>query len=87
MTKPQNVKKCARPGTDHLSSRVWPSTSSASLTTRPAAFLPRPGAAVPERISRTSQKIRRPAIAAVTAVISRVRMMRSATAASSVGQL
>jgi hypothetical protein len=39
---------------------------------------------VPERISRTSQRIRHPAIAAVATVISTVRVMRSATAASSV---
>jgi hypothetical protein len=30
MVKPQNVTKWAAPGTDHLSSLRWPSTSAAS---------------------------------------------------------
>ena len=85
MTKPQNVKKCASPGTDHLSSRRWPSTSPASLATRVPPGRPRSGAAAPEEIRLTSQRTRRPAITTVATVISRVRVMRRATTTSSVG--
>ena len=48
MVKPQNVNAWARPGTVHLRSRRWPTTSVASTS----AFLPqrlsRSGAGLPE---------------------------------------
>ena len=81
MTKPQNVKKCARPGTDHFSSLRWPKTSAASARSRAGAVL-RPGAAAPERISRDSHQTRRPATANASTVISRPRTSRTVTDSS-----
>ncbi len=41
--KPQKTKKCARPGTLHLSSRFWPNTSVICESRRWGASSSRPG--------------------------------------------
>ena len=87
MMKPQNVTKCAAPGTVHFSSFRWPNTSSAwTSTSRPTCertASTRSGAGCPARPSRPSHHRRRPAIAAAATVISRPRTILRATGTSS----
>src|SRR5919108_117024 len=52
MTKPQKVKKCARPGIGRLSSLRWPKTSTSSAHTRPQAPSRRSGAGLPAARAR-----------------------------------
>jgi hypothetical protein len=84
MMKPQNVRKWAAPGTDHLSSLRWPNTSVAwelrSLPTCSRAASNRSGAGWPAAPSRYSHHTRRPTIANATTVKTRPMMMRRATA-------
>ena len=79
MLKPQKVKKWATPGPAHLSSRFCPRTSSPTPSARVSGSCTRLLSAWPERISFMSQKIRRPATAAVTTSMSNARVRRSAT--------
>ncbi len=86
MMKPQNVAKCAIPGTVHFSSFRCPNTSTTWDRTSPAGFsrtiASRSGAGWPLAASRYSHHSRRPASANATAVRARPMMMRWATATS-----
>ena len=81
MTKPQKVKKWAMPGAFHLSSFFCPNTSTSWPLTRSPIWSVRPSAGRPERMSLTSQAIRRPATAAVISSIASARTIRRAPGA------
>ena len=67
--KPQKAKTCAMPGTVHLSSFRWPSTSVASASTRLGASDVRPTAGLPTRARDTRNQPRLRAKASRTTVI------------------
>src|SRR5947209_3511429 len=68
ITKPQKVKKWARPGMGRLSSLRWPKTSTSSAHRRGLRSLNRSGAGLPTATRRPSHHTRRPASAMATAV-------------------
>src|SRR5690242_12098730 len=86
IVKPQNVRKCATPGTVHFSSLRCPSTSAVSvLTSRPGCSrtaVTRSGAGCPVNASRFSHHSRRPAIASATTVSTSPTVIRTTTPAS-----
>ena len=53
--KPQNVRKCATPGTVQVSRLRWPNTSTSCARSRAPRPSVRPGAGRPLRIRRLSQ--------------------------------
>ena len=72
MKKPHIVKKCARPGIDHFSSRVCPKTSLIWVVMRVPRSSLRPCSSLvfwPDRIRFVSQRTRRAAKTSTTAVI------------------
>src|SRR6202012_3470605 len=69
MKKPHMVKKCARPGMDHLSRRRCPKTSETSAQTRWPGSSVCPGAGLPDVISLNNHRTRRAANAATTSVM------------------
>ncbi len=71
MKKPHMVKKWARPGIDHLSSRRCPSTSDSSAQIRPPTSSVRPETGWPDRVSLASQPTRRRASNPTIAVMPR----------------
>ena len=75
MMKPQNVTKCASPGTVHFSSFRCPNTSLACTSASRAGCLrvntSRSGAGCPARPSRPSHQNRRPAITTAATVSTR----------------
>src|SRR3954453_23525459 len=79
ITKPQNVKKCARPGTDHFRSLRWPNTSRTCAKTRAPRSSDRLVSGWPALISRYRKATRLPATARPTTVMSRPRMRRTST--------
>ena len=73
MKKPHIVKKCARPGIDHFSSRVCPNTSVICVVMRVPRWSLRPCSSLvfwPDRIRFVSQRTRFAANTSTTAVIS-----------------
>jgi len=90
MVKPQNVRKCATPGTVHFSSLRCPSTSVASTpASRPGCSrtaATRSGAGCPLNASRFSHQNRRPATASATTVSARPTVIRKTTRTSSVSR-
>ncbi len=65
------VKKCARPGIDHFSSRRWPKTSATWVQIRVPRSSVRPVAGCPDNVSLASQATRRTANTATIAVMPR----------------
>ncbi len=87
IVKPQNVRKCAVPGTVHFSSLRCPSTSVVS-TPRSVpgcarTVATRSGAGCPLNASRLSHHPRRPAIASASTVSSSPTVIRTTTRTSS----
>ncbi len=75
--KPHMVKKWARPGIDHRSSRVCPNTSMICVLIRSPRFSVRPVAGWPDRMRLVSQSTRLAAKISTTAVISMPSTRRS----------
>ena len=62
------VKKCARPGIDHFSSRRWPNTSAICVQIRVPMSSVRPLTGWPDSVSLNSHRTRRTANKATIAV-------------------